>query len=89
MACRCGGLFAYFPGERLRLVGHQLHGSHHAAALCIDTIVLGADLSQESVQVERSARSPDLRQLLLEQGIQAIRGTRLADGALRKNRVPI
>jgi hypothetical protein len=38
---RCG-LFADLPGQRLRLVGHELHGAHDAAPLGIDAIVVRA-----------------------------------------------
>ena len=42
-----GGLLANLAGERLRLVGHELHGAHDAAPLGVDPIVVRADGFEE------------------------------------------
>ena len=47
-----GRLLANFAGERLRLIRHDLHGTHHTAPLGVDAIVVRADFPQQSAQVE-------------------------------------
>jgi len=42
-------LLANFASHRLRLVGHELHGAHHAAPFGIEPIVMRADDFQEPV----------------------------------------
>jgi hypothetical protein len=44
-----GCLLAYFASHGLRFIGHQLHGTHHAAPFGIEPIVVRADGFQELV----------------------------------------
>ena len=44
-----GCLLANFASHGLRLIGHQLHGAHHAAPFGIEPIVMRTDGLQELI----------------------------------------
>ncbi len=71
-----GGLFADLAREGLRLIGHQLHGAHDAAPLGVDAVVVRADGLEQRVEVELAAAAARLRDLALEQVVQAVRRLR-------------
>ncbi len=71
-----GGLLANFARERLRLVGHELHRAHDAAPFTVDPIVVGTDSFEQRVDIQLAASVPRLRDLALEQVVQAVRRRR-------------
>ena len=52
-----GGLLADLARQRLRLVRHEPHGAHDAAALGIDAVVVLADALQERAQSSSPPRA--------------------------------
>jgi hypothetical protein len=71
-----GGLLANFARQRLRLVGHELHRAHDAAPLAVDAIVVRADRLEQGFYVEVAAPAARLRDVALEQVVQAVRRLR-------------
>ena len=62
-----GGLLANLPGQRLRFVGHQLHGAHHATAFQIQAVVMIADGPQQPADVRFTAATACLGDLAFEE----------------------
>jgi hypothetical protein len=56
----------------VRFVGHQLHGSHDAAPLGIEPIVVGTDCFQEPVQIDPAAAPGGLGDLALQQFVETV-----------------
>ncbi len=80
---RCG-LFADLAGERLRLVGHELHRAHDAAPLRVDPVVMRADGLEQGREIQLAAASARLGHLALEQTIEMLlRWRRLAENGGR------
>ncbi len=74
-----GALLADLPGERLRLVGHELHGAHDAAPLGVDAVVMCAHDLEQRGQIDLAATPARVVQLTFEQVIQVpLRWRRLA-----------
>ena len=67
-----GGLLANLARERLRLVGHELHGAHDAAPLAVDPVVVRADGPEQRIEIRFAAAASRLRDLALEQGVQGV-----------------
>ena len=66
------GLLANLARERLRLVGHQLHRAHDAAAFGVDAVVMTADDGQQPGIIDLSASAARLGELALQQPIVLI-----------------
>ena len=62
-----GGLLANLARQRLRLVGHQLHGAHDAAPFGVDPIVVRADDLEQRRKIQLAAAAARLRDLPLQQ----------------------
>ena len=74
-----GALLADLPGERLRLVRHELHGANDAAPLGVDAVVMRAHDLEQRGQIDLAAAPARVGQLTFEQVIQApLRWRRLA-----------
>src|SRR6202021_4073657 len=79
-----GGLLANFAREGLRLVGHELHRAYDAAPFTVDPIVVGTDRFEQRLDIQLAAPVPRLRDLALEQVVQAVgRRRRRADNCGR------
>ena len=68
-----GRLLANLARERLRLVGHQLHRAHDAAPLGVDAIVVRTDGLEQRLESRSPPRASRLRDLALEELVQAFR----------------
>ena len=71
-----GGLLPNLARERLRLVGHELHGAHDAAPLTIDPVVVRADGLEQRLEIQFAAPGSHFRDLALEQRVQSVRRRR-------------
>ena len=71
-----GGLLANLAGERLRLVGHELHRAHDAAPLAVDAVVVRADGLEQRLEVQIAAPASRLRDLAFKEVVQAFRRLR-------------
>ena len=67
-----GCLLANLASHRLRLIGHQLHRAHDAAPFGIEPIVMRTDGLQELIYISRAAATSRLRNLLLQQRVEAV-----------------
>jgi hypothetical protein len=67
-----GGLLANLARERLRLVGHELHGAHDAAPLAVDPVVVRADRLEQRIEIQVAAAASRLGDLALEQLVQGV-----------------
>ena len=75
-----GALLGDFHSKRPRVIRHELHRTHHGAALVVDGVVVAAEHFQELVRAHaptRHARA-QLPQLTLQQRMQAPHG-KIAD----------